>query len=137
MNPYALFGAVLAAGVLLGGAYLKGRHDESASHLEQIVEDTNEARRFEQARAARIQESNDVKDATIRGINARLADALLRLHNRPERLPEPARAACQGASGAELSGSDAGFLEREAARADSLRAELAACQDREYSATRP
>ena len=61
-------------------------------------------------------------------ISTDLADALERLRERPERLPEPARAACPGGTGAELSGEDAGFLEREAARADELRSALNACK---------
>ena len=67
-------------------------------------------------------------ESQLRSISGRLADALVSLHNRPARLPEPARAACAGATGAELSGPDAAFLEREAARADTLRAALARCQ---------
>ena len=63
----------------------------------------------------------------VRAINSRLADALERLRKRPERLPEPARGACQGATGAELSGPDGGFLERLAARADEQRSALAEC----------
>lgn len=63
----------------------------------------------------------------VRAINTRLADALERLRKRPERMPGPARGACQGATGAELSGPDGGFLERLAARADEQRSALDEC----------
>jgi hypothetical protein len=131
MNPYALLAALVALLVAVGGAYFKGRHDEHASHLEQIVADTNEARRIEQRAATHRQETEDALSAELRGVNARLADALERVRQRPERLPEAARAACAGSTGRELSGRDAAAFERLAARADTIRAELAACQARE------
>lgn len=59
---------------------------------------------------------------------AQLNADLVGLRNRPERLPEPARAACQGSTGRELSQSDAGFLTRLASEADDLRAALDQCQ---------
>ncbi|RYF30744.1 MAG: hypothetical protein EOO23_04445 [Comamonadaceae bacterium] len=90
------------------------------------LSETNEARQIEQRRGAMQTEITEAKNAEINSINRRLADALERLRNRPDRLPiDPV--ACKGATGAELSGPDAGFLEREAARADSLRAALSAC----------
>lgn len=133
MNSTAMLVVALLAGSGMVGSYFKGRHDEHASHIEQVLEDTREARRFEQARSARIQETQNAQAAEVRRISTHLADALERLRNRPDRLPEPARAACKGATGAELSGRDAAILERLAARADAIRAELAACQDREHS----
>lgn len=69
------------------------------------------------------------KDEKIASISARLVAALVELRKRPERRPIDT-AACQGATGSELSGPDAGFLEGEAARADTLRTELKACYDR-------
>ena len=69
------------------------------------------------------------KDEKITAINARLVAALVELRNRPDRRPVDT-ANCQGSTGAELSGPDAGFLEGEAARGDTLRAELNACYDK-------
>ena len=89
----------------------------------------------EQAR--RLDRAGDIegaKDEQIRDVNTRLADALERLRQRPERIKRVA-AACAGTTGAELSGPDAGFLEREAARADRLRSALQACYD-QYDAMR-
>lgn len=130
---YAAAGlAALAVGFTSGWQVRSWKADaDDRARAEQMLEATQEARRMEQARAARVQETQDAKEAELRRISARLADALERLRNRPDRLPEPARAVCQGATGAELSGRDAAFLSRLAARADDLRAALAACQDRE------
>lgn len=92
-----------------------------------------EARRIAQQRAEKLQRINDDKAASIRRIDARLADALGELRSRPERLPGAgdcqAVPSCQGATGAELSGPDAAFLVREAARAERQRAALKACYD--------
>lgn len=83
---------------------------------------------------ADLQEKNDLihKQAQVhadelRTINTRLSDALERLRKRPERMPEPARSACTGTTGGELSAEDAGFLVREAARADGIRSALSEC----------
>lgn len=67
------------------------------------------------------------KDEELRTVNARLADALVRLRKRPERLPEPARQACEGATGRELAAGDAEFLSRYAARAAEQEAALSEC----------
>ena len=74
---------------------------------------------------ATIQKQYDEQAA----ISARLSSDLVRLRNRPSRryLPDNSRAACKGATGAELSRSDSDFLVREAARADKLRTALKAC----------
>lgn len=119
------------------GGYFKGRIDNEAKHTEQSLEETQEARRIEQKRAAFQQETLNEKDASLRAVNGRLADALERLRDRPERLPEAALAACKGSSGRELSGGDAAFLERFAARAEALRRELKAAQDREHGEVTP
>lgn len=74
------------------------------------------------------------KDAQINNINASLAAALDGLRNRPDRpgpgnLPaSPGAGSAAGCTGSELFKPDAGFLSREAARADELRAELQQCQ---------
>lgn len=123
----------LLAVALIGAAYFKGRMDESAAHTQATLEFTNEARKLERQSASRQQEIADGKDAALRRINARLSDSLERLRDRPNRLPETTRTACEGTTGGQLSGPDAAFLERLAARADAVREELKACQDREHS----
>jgi len=67
------------------------------------------------------------KDAQIASINNSLADALSQLRGRSSRAQGAANG--QAGTGLSLSAEDAGFLEREAARADILRAGLAACYD--------
>jgi hypothetical protein len=139
MISFPLIALVAAAGLALSaGAWIHGRSHgieiTEVRYAAQAAEANREARRFEQQRTREVQDAQDARDTQIRSINARLTDALDRLRERPGRLPEPSRSACQGATGAELSGADAAFLERFSARADSLRAELAACQDREHAA---
>jgi hypothetical protein len=130
--------AAAGKGWQAGSGHVQARWNaEKAERVQQALEASQEARRIEQQRAAKVQEIQDGKDADLRRINARLGAALEQLRNRPNRpadLPEAGRAACAGASGAELSGPDASFLEREAARADALRRELGACQERERAA---
>lgn len=68
------------------------------------------------------------KDAQIRAVNDRLADALVRLRNRaPVRLSETP-ASCAGASPSALSAQDAAMALRLAAEADQLRADYIACR---------
>lgn len=67
------------------------------------------------------------RDEELRNVNARLADALVRLRKRPDRMPEPARQACEGATGRELAAGDAEFLSRYAARAAEQEAALSEC----------
>lgn len=137
MNLYAVLGALAVAAALFVGGYWKGAKDNEAGHTAAALTASEDARRLEQARARMQQGVDDAKDANHRRTAARLADALDRLRERPGRLPEPARAACQGATGAELSSRDAGVLERLAARAENLRIELHACQDREHGEVTP
>ena len=94
---------------------------------DQRAADAAQAQADLQAKNDQIHKQAQEHADEVRTINTRLADALERLRKRPERLPDPARAACEGGTGAELSGPDAGFLEREAARADELRAAVSAC----------
>lgn len=84
--------------------------------------------------AQRLKDQQATLNTTLQGqvdeqrtINAGLADDLERLRKRTRRMPEAARVDCAGSNRAELSAEDAGFLVREAARADELRAALNAC----------
>ena len=123
--------ALAALALLLGlvvGAYWKGGRDQDAVWQARAVEAERQARARErelQEAANEITRQHQIERARI---SADLADALERLRQRPARLPEPARAACEGSTGSELSAEDAGFLTREAARADELAVALDACQ---------
>lgn len=116
-----------------GGRFHQWRADVKSAAAAQLTK-TEQARETERELQRFNQGAQNVKDAEYRRIAARLSDALRELRSRPDRLPEAARAACAGATGAELSGRDAAVLEGLAARADQLRAELAGCQDREWRA---
>ena len=65
------------------------------------------------------------KDAQIVSINNQLADALIKLRERPSRSSNTSTG--QSGTGAGLFAEDAIFLRREAARADEIRAGLEAC----------
>jgi hypothetical protein len=75
-------------------------------------------------------ETTKAKDEQLLNINARLDDALGELRNRSKRpvsdVPGTA-STCKGATGAGIYAEDAAVVIREAARADRLRAALAAC----------
>jgi hypothetical protein len=88
-----------------------------AEHATLLAKSTQEARN----RELELQRSADAqrrhKDAQIKNVNARLTAALDGLRDRPGRESSPA-GTCSGATGADISKEDAGFLTREAARAD-------------------
>lgn len=133
-NPMLMLAVVIA--FVLNGFYWNAHGSNAA--------DTRWTARIEKERVesllkarAKEQEMQDAFNAAQKKQAARLADtrrnldvALDSLRDRPERpggVPETARAGCTGANGAELSRSDSGFLSREAARADDIRAGLEAC----------
>jgi hypothetical protein len=74
----------------------------------------------------------ELKDEEIKRTAAERDRIAASLRNRPERMSETAQAACQGGTGAGLSRPDGEFLVGEATRANELRAQLSACQDREW-----
>ncbi|MGA0608813.1 hypothetical protein [Caldimonas sp. KR1-144] len=112
------------------GRFQQWRADDRAGKAVALAA-TQDAREREAAARKSEREIADAQLANLRRINARLAADLDGLRNRPDRLPDTERAACTGTSGAELSGPDAGFLVREAARADAVLAALRACEARE------
>ena len=129
MNPYLIIGAMVAILAAGGSGYVKGRTDMNSVWEGKALEAERAAHQHEQELQEATNEISRKYQNDRSRIGNQLADALEQLRNRPERLPEAARAACQGGTGTELSGKDAGFLEREAARADELQAALNACQD--------
>jgi hypothetical protein len=120
---------LVAAGFFAGTHWVSAQWDrEKAQRAEALATKTSQAMEDSRRMAVAQRVKDNAYELQIRRTGARLADALERLRDRPERLPEPARAACAGATGAQLSGRDAAFLERFAARANELRAALARCQ---------
>lgn len=133
-------GAVLVLALLAGLLYLQhherqlGAAQCQAERSQQLAEDTAKARETEREQQRIRQEIDDAKDATLRRVAGERDDALRRLRDRPNRLPDASRASCTGSTGRELSEPDAAFLTGLAARADEIRAELDACQQRERAA---
>lgn len=123
-----LVAAIFGAGVWVGVQFEEGARDrlirasleDAAKQASAVI--TRERKQHEQL-SQTLQEQADEQ----RTINARLADELERVRQRANRLSRDSAADCSGASGAELSAADAAFLARLAARADRLRAALAAC----------
>ena len=76
------------------------------------------------------------RDAEIRAVNDRLADALERLRKRPAVRLAETPASCAGASPAALSAADAGVALRLAAEADQLRADYSTCREWVESVTK-
>ena len=134
LNPWLILGVLATViGAYFTGAFVEsGRADtrweaktekDKRAAVEQALKD--ERGQQEKANAAIRQQAADQA-----AINNRLRSDLASLRNRPERaagMPTGTRSACSGATGAELSRSDAEFLVGEAARADDQRAGLAAC----------
>ena len=92
------------------------------SYKAEQIKLVQEAEEKHQAAADQIRKD---KDAQIAGINNSLADALMQLRSRPSRAQDATNG--QNGTGLSLSAEDAAFLDREAARADGLRAALNAC----------
>lgn len=90
-----------------------------------------EYRAKEQAWQDSANQTTKAKDEAIQNIHARLDDALGELRKRPSRPASGAVPAStcdgKGGTGAGIYAEDAGFLVRESARADQLRAALGAC----------
>lgn len=121
-------GLMILLAISHGYAYMKGgtaRDNEHKAALLKAQQETQEVERKWQGAANAIVTNLEAK----RAVTQRNLDiALNGLRDRPERhLPDDSRANCAGASGAELSRQDAGFLVREAARAERLQAALDAC----------
>jgi len=119
---WAYVGAgALALGFGTGWKVQEWRHDAAALEATQKQAADLKDRARTTFRLAEVKDADDIRT------NDRLADALQRLRERPNRKASAATAACAGATGAELSGPDGGFLEREAARAEGLRNALKEC----------
>ena len=129
INPYILLTALIILITSTVGGYFKGRSDANASWQAETANKIAEVRLEDK----RLQEKSNViitnRQEEKSKVSADLANALVRLRKRPERVPTAASSTCEGTTGAQLSAEDAEFLTREAARADELRAALSACQD--------
>ena len=125
--PVLGIAAALGVGWLVNGWRLEARIASlKASHAQAIADAQETARKREAALYNDFDKIRKSKDAQIKTIDARLAAALVSLHNRPDRLPQAA-STCVGATGKELARPDAEFLTRYAADAQELQAKLNSC----------
>ena len=130
--------ALIAAAALGAGAAWTVRSWKADAELNQIKAQIAQEREAA-ATAARTTETmwQGVVNGTVKNYEVKVAaiagnldTALNSLRDRPGRAPgvsEASRPACAGGTGAELSGTDAEFLARQAARADQIREGLIAC----------
>ncbi len=86
-------------------------------------------RKEEQDKQDKVNEIANKQYNKISNINSKLNDDLDKLRKRSTRtsLSNSAKSICKGATGEYLSSEDSGFLTREAARADKIRAALETC----------
>ena len=89
----------------------------------------NEARAEEQTKQKEANKNAKKQFDNLEGINAQLISDLDKLRKRSSRTTKTGstRPECKGANGRSLSAEDAGFLTREAARADKIREGLIGC----------
>ena len=129
LNPYFLIGIAVAIALSFGGGFTLGHKLEAAVFNQYKLEQTELARKQEQAHQAATDEIRKNKDEQIAAINSKLFDAVSELRKRPSR---PATITSNGQSctqctGAQLYAEDSIFLTGEAARADIIRVALQAC----------
>ena len=123
----------LAAITLVTAVWFHGNyHGKSIERLEwqkTVQTATDKARKDEQRKQELVNALSRRQYDELAGINTGLLHDLDGLRNRPPRnnMPADTRTVCEGSTGRELSEPDAGFLTREAARADTLRTALDAC----------
>lgn len=111
---------------LLASAF--GGYMYKASKCEEARADAiDKIRDEEKAKQEKVNEAAERKYQNLLTINRRLNADLNRVRQRAARISEESRAGCKGSTGAELSGPDAEFLTREAARADEIREGLREC----------
>lgn len=128
MNPWFLLGGVCAAFLTFIGGFSYGTHVQDLKAKAEILVRTEKARQKEQEDAAIIATLRQAYAQETQKLYRRYVATLNELRERPERMSESARAACQGATGAELSGPDAGFLAWFAAEAQRIALENAECR---------
>lgn len=126
---YDLIAAVVAGALAITGVFYAGRHSANLEWEARVAKREKEAKEVTDGLTKLLEKSNAKYSEETREANTRLEYALRRLSERPNRLPSPARAACAGATGAELSAEDGGFLVREAARANSYALALTQCRE--------
>ena len=114
----------ICAVLLLGSGYL-GYALESARFDRYKADQIAQTQKIQEEHQAAADQIRKEKDVQIAAINNSLADALIKLRERPSRTQGTSNG--QGGTGLSLSAEDGTFLDREAARADILRTALDSC----------
>jgi len=101
----------------------------SAESLTNVNTAVAAARKDEQLKQEKVNAAAQTQFDELNDINSKLNDDLDGLRKRATRRQSKgeSKTICEGATGESLSSEDAGFLTREAARADALRIGLKAC----------
>ena len=126
--------ALFAWGAIGRGQLRHERADRATEHQAQaaaLAKTKAEALATESTWKGRVYEQHRKGEIEVQNIAAALERSARELRDRGPRrteLPGPPAAACQGATGAELSEPDGRFLVGEAARANRLRAALGECE---------
>ena len=120
-------------------SYQSGQDSIRADMAEAVKVATDKARKEEQTKQDEVNEIAQQQQDNLQNINDQLVADLSKLHNRSNKrhLPKDNKATCKGATGKNLSSPDAGFLVREAARADQLRTALKSCYEYADTVSKP
>lgn len=124
ISSYVMIGLAVIA--MAGIGY--GRYEHNVFEEYKAEEIKNAREKEHQMQDATDQIRKD-KDAQINAINNQLANALIELRSRPSRTNQSANngQTTTGCNGSQLFAEDSEFLERESARADTIRIELQSC----------
>jgi len=123
--PILTYVKIIAAVIILSGVWYSGYSFELGRFEAYKLEQAKLEQEAEQKHQAQADQIRSEKDAQINAVNNQLLDAISQLRQRPSRAQDAANG--QDGTGRALSAEDAEFLEREAARADTIRTALDAC----------
>lgn len=139
---WAVLAIIIVSGGLLKWAHyeidLGGYNRHKSETLTAVNDAVEKARKEEQAKQGKVDEATQKQFDEYIAINTQLNADLDRLRKRASRKQptKESESICEGATGADLSGEDASFLTREAARADQIRSGLKACYNYADSVTK-
>jgi len=126
--PILTYVKIAVVAVLVLGAGYTGYSLEAARFDRYKAEQISLVQKLQEQHQEATDQIRKKKNAKIAGINSQLNDALVQLHSRPSRTQAASNGqANSGCTGAQLYGEDATVLEREAARADTIKVALQSC----------
>lgn len=127
LEPLLTYVKIGICALLLCGAGYAGWHIRDVDFMEYKAKQQTATQELQEKHQAAADQIRKEKDAQIAAINNSLADALIKLRDRPSRTQASSNG--QGGTGLSLFSEDSAFLEREATRADVFRSALSACYD--------